>query len=368
LICLSVFSNKLFVLHKPERKEKNCLSCGTQVQGRFCHVCGQENIVTKQSFWALARHFVYDIFHFDGKFFDTLKHLLFYPGRVPKEYIAGKRVHFLDPIRMYLFTSAVFFLILFSFQNVRVAGNVNEAMGLSKLKRLEVASDLNSQLKNGRNDNLYKMAIDALLDTTLLVRMEKQKASTDSSISFYGEPYRLYWENDSTAILYERSLAKQGWFKRQVLNKVIGKNRKYDDPNEAAQHFLENVVHRIPTLLFFSLPLFALILKLLYKRKKDLYYSDHIVFTLYHYIFSFLLLLAVLAVSALAQWLKWDILKLVTLILLLSWPVYLYKGMRTFYEQSHGKIIVKFIVLNLLGFLALVVLLLIFILITTLFS
>ena len=355
-------------MHRPERKEKNCLSCGTEVKGRFCNECGQENILTKQSFWALATHFVYDIFHFDGKFFDTLKHLLFKPGLVAKEYIEGKRVHYLDPIRMYLFTSAVFFLVFFSFKNVNISGNADELKQLSKIQRLEIATELNMQLKNGWDDTLYRSAMNALLDSTLIVRMEKQTIINDSTIIFRGERYQLNWEKDSTEILNEQALAKQGWFKRQVLKQIIGKNRKYDDPNEAAQHFLENVIHRTPTLLFFSLPLFALILKLLYKRRKDLFYSDHIIFTVYHYIFSFLLFLALIGVSALANILEWGILKWVTVILVLCFPVYLYKGLRTFYEQSHGKTIVKFIILTLLGVIALALLFLVFVLLTALFN
>ncbi|RYZ28031.1 MAG: DUF3667 domain-containing protein [Chitinophagaceae bacterium] len=84
-----IFKKIFYVSHQPERKEKNCLNCGATVAGRYCQACGQENIVHKQSAWGLITHFVYDIFHFDGKFFDTLKRLLFKPGLVPKEYIAG---------------------------------------------------------------------------------------------------------------------------------------------------------------------------------------------------------------------------------------------------------------------------------------
>ena len=94
--------------HQPERIEKDCRNCGTIVEGRYCHICGQENIVTKQNAFAMVKHFVYDIFHFDGKFFDTLRLLLFKPGRVPADYVTGKRLKYLDPIRIYLFTSAGF--------------------------------------------------------------------------------------------------------------------------------------------------------------------------------------------------------------------------------------------------------------------
>lgn len=96
--------------HQPLRKENDCLNCGTEVLGRFYHLCGQENSITHQGFWLLANHFVYDILHFDGKFFRTVGLLFSHPGFVAKEYGAGKPRRFLDPIRMHLFTSAVFFL------------------------------------------------------------------------------------------------------------------------------------------------------------------------------------------------------------------------------------------------------------------
>ncbi len=69
----------------------------------------------EESFWSLATHLIYDIMHFDSKFFDTLKFLLLKPGFLSKEYLRGRRASYLHPIRMYVFTSAIFFLIFFSF-------------------------------------------------------------------------------------------------------------------------------------------------------------------------------------------------------------------------------------------------------------
>ena len=100
--------------HGKERKEKDCLNCGTAVYGRYCHVCGQENAEPKETFFGMVAHFFYDITHFDGKFFTTLKDLLFYPGFLSAEYMKGRRMSYLNPIRMYVFTSAIFFLIFFS--------------------------------------------------------------------------------------------------------------------------------------------------------------------------------------------------------------------------------------------------------------
>ena len=104
--------------HLPQRKEKNCLNCDTKVVGYFCHNCGQKNIEPKESVWHLVSFFFKDVTHFDGKFFTSLKDLVFKPGFLSKEYIIGRRVRYLNPIRMYLFTSAIFFLIFFSLYTV----------------------------------------------------------------------------------------------------------------------------------------------------------------------------------------------------------------------------------------------------------
>lgn len=135
--------------------EKDCLNCGTEVLGPYCQACGQKNTVVHQTFWQLITHFVYDILHFDGKFFDTLKYLLFRPGFVPKEYVRGRRFSYLDPIRMYLFTSAVFFLLFFSLG--KVGGNlagVNTTGTLSAEQRAAVMEDTKMDLQENPEDSV----------------------------------------------------------------------------------------------------------------------------------------------------------------------------------------------------------------------
>src|ERR1700754_4875958 len=100
--------------HGKERKDKDCLNCGSIVLGRYCQVCGQENIEPKETFWSMLRHFLEDITHFDGKFFVSMKDLLFKPGFLSSEYIKGRRAKYLHPVRMYVFTSAIFFLVFFT--------------------------------------------------------------------------------------------------------------------------------------------------------------------------------------------------------------------------------------------------------------
>lgn len=98
-----------------EQTKKKCLNCTAEVEGRFCSICEQENTEVKETFWCIIRHFFEDIAHYDGKFLSTLKLLLTKLGFLPSEYLRGGRASYLQPIRLYIFTSAFFFLIFSTF-------------------------------------------------------------------------------------------------------------------------------------------------------------------------------------------------------------------------------------------------------------
>ncbi len=128
--------------HLNERKLKNCLNCNAQVHGKYCHICGQENLEPAETVWYLVTHFFNDITHFDGKFFSTLFLLLTKPGFLSSEYKTGRRVAYLNPVRMYIFTSFIFFFIFFSafhLDDDLVKINVKPNL-LTSISRLDSAS------------------------------------------------------------------------------------------------------------------------------------------------------------------------------------------------------------------------------------
>src|ERR1700759_3514210 len=85
------------------RKDKTCLNCAAEVPEKYCSRCGQPNTEPKESFWQLVGHFFEDITHFDSKVFQTLKYLIVRPGFLTKEYMAGHRMRYLKPVRLYGF-------------------------------------------------------------------------------------------------------------------------------------------------------------------------------------------------------------------------------------------------------------------------
>lgn len=364
--------------HHQERIEKNCLNCNAEVLGRFCQVCGQENIEPKESFWVLVTHFIHDLTHFDGKFFGTLKYLIFKPAFLSHEYLRGKRTCYLHPIRMYVFTSAIFFLIFFNFYQSEESLQETE----QKKTIAEVIKGLNE-----KKSSLEKV-IDAK-DTTELetpiadikTKIEKlnkeigllQKDSTKrDSILSVNNNFTILGNRDdeapfaSTIKQYDSIqntlpvVKRDGFFLKRINHQKIHLKEKYKNDNIAMiKGIFERFLHMFPKMLFVSLPFFALILQLLYVRRKQLYYVNHVVFSIHLYCATFILILASLILGSLfdLMHISMNIYGTIAyLIILFFW----YKSFRNFYNQSRRKTIFKFSVLFVLTFILMAILFVLF--------
>ena len=352
--------------HLPERKEKNCLNCEVPVQGRYCHVCGQENTATRQGVVSLVKHFIFDIFHFDGKFFDTLKYLLFKPGFVPKEYMEGKRINYLDPIRMYLFTSALFFLIFFSINTPEDAINITgDKRLMTKVERFEYSSHLYKE--NAQHpDSVVQKQLKFLLDTSFRIGLSKEmNTASDTSfiIKLKNVPYLMVVSKIQKG--QDELNVGNDWFSTTIEKKWKAYRQKFADDDKAMLLDMANTfLHKFPYILFVSLPLFAFILKLLYTRRKHFYYNDHAVFTLYHYIFSLILLIFYFLLSEMHDWMKWGLLRFLAGIILLSGGIYLAFAIKRFYKQGWAKTLCKFLLLNVLGLFVLILIFILFLIVS----
>jgi len=345
--------------HLKERAEKNCLNCNAIVQGRYCHICGQENIEPKETVWHLINHFFQDITHFDGKFFSSLKLLVFRPGFLSREYMLGRRASYLNPIRFYVFTSAIFFLIFFSLyhfdpnKDINVSGDVNN-VPISTIKKMDSIKYRAFVDKLVKNDSALKFAYNReayfrYLDTIAL---------SSGSIKITPSKYTDRKSYDS-ALAHGKD---HNWIERQLVYKQIELNEKYKGDSKAFISALINtLLHSIPQMLFITLPLFALWLKLMYARRRQYYYVDHAIFTVHLFVFIFILELVIMGLNKIADAtsaLSW--LKYISVILTLGLFFYIYKAMRNFYRQGRGKTILKFLILLLFSLVMITILFAVF--------
>ncbi len=331
--------------HSRERKEKICLNCNTELIDRFCHHCGQENIEPKESFWHLVTHFFNDITHFDGKFFTTVGLLFRRPGFLSREYMAGRRMRYLNPVRMYVFTSALFFLVFFSLFNVK---KINLDLDETSPKD----SVLLAQAAAQRDSISSELGLDSSALKKFSARMAKSKKGNNRK------------EYDSIqASLPEAK--RDSWLTRQFAYREFKVREEYKGSwNEFGRELLDKFLHTFPYLLFVSLPLYALYLKLLYIRNKQFYYADHGIFLVHLYVFTFLLLLPLFALVKLQDSTDWGIWGWMEAALLIYGIYYAWKAMKNFYLQGRRKTIGKFILFNFLSFISIVFLFVLFIFIT----
>ncbi len=89
-----------------------CRNCGAPLAGTFCSDCGQSGDVHVPTTHELIHEALEGITHSDSRLWVTLKYLLFIPGKLTNEFIAGRRVSYLPPMRLYLVLSVAFFLLL----------------------------------------------------------------------------------------------------------------------------------------------------------------------------------------------------------------------------------------------------------------
>lgn len=88
-----------------------CENCGTVLQGRFCHACGQPAEPLKTSVRAFVSQTAADITNLDSRILRTLGLLLARPGRLTREYLDGRRIRYTRPLQLYLGAAAAFFFV-----------------------------------------------------------------------------------------------------------------------------------------------------------------------------------------------------------------------------------------------------------------
>ena len=330
--------------HLKERKEKNCLNCNAQIYGTYCNVCGQENIEPQESAWHLISHFFQDITHFDGKFFNSIKLLITRPGYLSRAYMVGRRASYLNPVRLYVFTSALFFLIFFSLYQFDAANVITIKGDVNKIPVGDIAA-----MDSAR----YKFFVDVLVknDSTLKFAYNKKQYLKYLDSIALASAFTMTPSKYKSKKAYDSALANgkdHNWIERKLVYKQIDINEKYGGNRKAAMiAVINSLLHYIPQILFITLPLFALLLKLLYVRQKKYYYVNHAIFAIHLFVFVFITLLAIFGINKIevatgAHWLSY----LSSFLILLVF-FYNYKSMRNFYQQGRAKTLLKLFLLNL---------------------
>lgn len=98
-----------------------CLNCDAPLSGAFCSSCGQRAVPPHPTMRELAGDALSELSGWDGKFAESFQILLRKPGELTRQWIEGRRISFISPLRMYLVASLVYFGVVAVAPNLRGA-------------------------------------------------------------------------------------------------------------------------------------------------------------------------------------------------------------------------------------------------------
>lgn len=251
---------------------ENCLNCGADVRTPYCPECGQEAVRRTASLSMLLGDLADQIFNIDSKVIRSVVALITRPGYLTNAYNSGRHVRYVTPLRLYLFFSVLFFLVLNTRQSKLDLSSVSGPSHSSTPK--SAAAKQASSLRPGSVSGVVGEMVNVDVPGARF-NLGSTKGEVRSLNDIPDSPEQLARE----AGISRKMDRNERWIFRQVVRlKQIG-----------VGGFISRFVTNLPTMMFFMLPLFAFAVKLLYLRNGRLY-VEHLVFLLHVHAFLYLAL------------------------------------------------------------------------------
>jgi hypothetical protein len=261
-----VLKPELSTAHGHHEASAHCHNCGAETSGNFCALCGQETILHMPSAAEFLHEFVGHYVALESKLVGSLGRLLFRPGALTNEYIAGRRVRYVQPLRLYLSLSILFFAIIKLGHPSLLGSDVDTSQPLVVLHGAADAE------KGGATSPK------SVKPAALKPAAKPDAATTDS-------------DDDDKDELMPWMEKKLPWIAHRF------KHFSALDRAEQQRTVAEGFFHYAPYAVFCMMPFFALYMKVLYLGSGRRY-GEHLLFALHTNAFAFLML----AVFALSPW------------------------------------------------------------------
>ncbi|MEF3082559.1 DUF3667 domain-containing protein [Luteimonas sp. SMYT11W] len=353
-----------------------CENCGTPLQGDFCHACGQSTHSPVRNVAHAVEEVFESFWHLDGRIFRTLRDL-FVPGRIANRYLGGHRVRYVAPMRLFvILTLLTFFVAKFVVQDA-----MQDVQPGQMVRTDDVATEFSQaqtvdEVRTMRDDALAGIAetrrtVGALpgVSPQLDVAAAEVRAQAQARIAALAPDGAAPTAPDAApgaatldtgpqaATTPAPDDADASTSGPPTIGGPIGERieRNIERFNNDPQIFVRALFGVAPTALFILVPLFAVLLKLLYLFQGRLY-LEHVVVGLYSHAALMLALLLVLCGALASPWLAthaaWStgIVGVAQILLLWAMPVYLLLMQKRVYGQSWPWTLVKFAIIGMAYF------------------
>jgi hypothetical protein len=247
-----------------------CPNCGTLIAGAFCQGCGQPAHLHVPSAREFLHEFIAHYVALEGKLWKSVALLLFRPGRLTRDYIEGRRVRHVEPLRLYLSFSIIFFAI-FKLSGNHFGNAVTEAPGEG---RAAVSAEAPARASAGATEG----------KTAVLVPQGEERDGAAAGKQ----------KDKKHAGLIELDDGDDQWVQKKAaaIHPGLGKKVAHfsslppEQRNAAMQRAFSSYA---PYAIFALMPVFAALLKLLYLGAGRRY-GEHLLFALHTNAFAFLML------------------------------------------------------------------------------
>ncbi len=116
-------------------EQRNCPECLIPLTGTYCHQCGARPLGPHDlKLSGFLHEGLHELTHFDAKIFSTLRALIFKPGLLTTEYLAGRKRRYILPLRLFL----VIFTISFFLDTRPVIGHFDVRYIVSRIQERSI--------------------------------------------------------------------------------------------------------------------------------------------------------------------------------------------------------------------------------------
>lgn len=238
--------------------EDQCENCGALLHGPYCSECGQRSADRIMPIWHIVNEALEAVFELDVRVFRTFPKFVFLPGRLTKEYLNGRRKRYIRPFRLYLFATFILFAVI----ALTTTGNFGVVLDPQGMARLNPPNTgIEASVSDPTTGGPDSSSLFGSAERREEIAREIESDSTNISVDLF--------DNPKTNARFERILQTN-------IPHVVRNPRD----------FVESLIDRGPYLMFLMLPIFALLLKLLYVRRGRLY-VEHLIFSLHIHAFAF---------------------------------------------------------------------------------
>jgi Protein of unknown function (DUF3667) len=332
----------------------HCENCGAPLSGPYCGQCGQPAIDYRRSFGHVLVDVLNEFLNWDSKFFATIALLIVKPWRLTNEFVAGHRVRYVHPLRLYLLASILFFFAV----NFGAKGIRFDPTKFPDEKRAEIAAavadkreEIEAELKKEDLTPEQRQKVQKALDyltkptssATTTPTPEETPSSTpaapgasptaESGQQTYGpvgdRPFVVFDDAKSTTP-FER------WIEGRAKEKMGEHGTKMG-------LFISTLFSNLPYMMLCCIPLFALVLKVLYIRRR-VFYIDHLIYALHiHSFFYAAVMLNAVATIALTRFAPGAIAGWLIALLWIAFVTQIFLSIRYVYRQGWFFSIFKFL-------------------------